>query len=135
GLEVKCYGRNGAPADGTFYTAQIAGGRPGQRFGFAFANDRQASSYTPLSTTAFNSSGGAITATRSSVGQYRIDFGGLQKASGHAENVQVTGIGTALVTCNVVGWSNSSDGLEVSVECRDGAGNLVDSRYEVMVIE
>jgi len=135
GIEVKCYDRNGAPFDGHFFTAQIAGGRAGQRFGFAFANDRQSASYTPLTSTALNSSGGAILATRSSVGHYLIDFAGLQTQIGHTENVQVTGIGTALVTCNVVRWNNSADGLEVSVECRDGASQFVDARYEVMVIE
>lgn len=63
-------------------------------------------------------------------------FTGLQKEDGHTENVQVTSMGEgALVTCHVVQWSNSADGLQVRVECRDGAAQFVDARYEVMVIE
>jgi hypothetical protein len=135
GLEVRCYDRSGAAADEMFYTVQVAGGRPGQRFGFAFANQSNSASYVPVSSTAFNSSGGAITITRPSVGHYVVDFAGLQKQGGHTENVQVTSIAQALVTCNVVGWNNSSDGLQVAIECRNGATQFVDSRYEVMVIE
>src|SRR2546429_2475842 len=135
GLEVKCYDRGGARADGTFYTVQVAGGRPGQRFGFAFANNADGTSYTPLATTAFNSSGGTIHITRPSTGHFTVDFAGLQTPSGHTENVQVSAISGSLVSCNAVDWSNSSDGLQVAVECRNGAGQFVNARYEVMVIE
>jgi hypothetical protein len=135
GLEVKCYDQKGAPTDGIFYVTQVAGGRPGQRFGFAFANNATAASYTPLTTTSFNSSGGAITITHPSVGRYVANFAGLQKQAAHTENVQVTALGGTLTMCNAVSWSNSADGLQVAIECRDGASQLVNARYEVMVIE
>ena len=40
-----------------------------------------------------------------------------------------------LSTCNVVRWDNAADGLTVVVECRDGAGQFIDSAYAVLVIE
>jgi hypothetical protein len=135
GLELKCYDRAAAPADGRFYTVQVAGGRPGQRFGFAMANNASAASYTPLASTSFNSSGGAITITHPSAGRYVANFAGLQKQAGHSENVQVTAMGGGLTTCNAVDWSNSVDGLQVTIECRNGALQLANTRYEVMVIE
>jgi hypothetical protein len=49
--------------------------------------------------------------------------------------VQVTPIGTSLTSCNVVRWNNSGNGLQAIIECRNRAGQFVDSRYEVLVIE
>ena len=47
-----------------------------------------------------------------------------------------------LSTCNVVGWKNAADGLSLTVfvECRDGAGQFInsteqDTGYTVLVIE
>jgi hypothetical protein len=117
---------------------QVAGGRPGRRLGFAWSERQGATSYTPHESSAFNSAGGAITATKSSEGQYAMHFAGLQKLPGHTEHVQVTSYGLLpglLTTCNVVRWDNVADGLTVVVECRDGGGQFVDSAYMVLVIE
>lgn len=135
GMEVKCYGANGAAADEPFSVLQLGGARLGRRFGFAVANQASTPSYVPIPSTAFNSSGGAISASRSSTGRYQMTFAGLQTLAGHGENVQATAMGAVLRTCNVVSWGNAGNGLAISIECRDGAGNLADTRYQVMVIE
>lgn len=135
GLRVRCYDTSAAPSDQRFWVVQVAGGVGNRRVGFALANLATIASYTPNASTSFNSSGGAITATRPSVGHYAINFAGLQKLAGHTENVQVTAVGPSLTTCNVVSWNNSSDGLTVRVECRNGAGGFRDSLYTVLVLE
>ena len=135
GLRVRCYDWAGAATNQGFSVLQIAGGRPGRRAGFAVASLPTTASYTPATNRSFNSSGGAITATRSAVGRYRMDFAGLQKLAGATEHVQVAAIGNLLTTCTVVNWGNSADGLAANIECRNGSGQLVDSRYDVLVIE
>jgi hypothetical protein len=64
-----------------------------------------------------------------------MNFAGLQKIGIRTEHVQVTAINSGLVTCSVVNRGNSADGLLANIECRNGSGQLVDSRYDVLVIE
>jgi probable HAF family extracellular repeat protein len=135
GLQVRCYDTSGAPADQRFWVIQVGGGLPGRRVGLALANQPTVAAYTPSTVSSFNSSGGAISANRSAPGRYTMTFTGLQKLAGHTETVQVTPVGTALRTCNVVSWGNSGSSLRVSVECRNAAGQLADTRYQVLVIE
>jgi hypothetical protein len=134
GLRVRCHDWTGATTDQGFSVVQVAGGRPGRRIGFALAYRQRTASYTPQANVSFNSAGGAITATRSSVGHYAMHFAGLQKLPGGTEHVQATSLGP-LSTCNVVRWKNAADGITVFVECRNGAGEFVDSWYNVLVIE
>jgi probable HAF family extracellular repeat protein len=138
-VEVQCHDHRGTPADRRFSILQVAGGRRGRRLGFAVADQEDAASYTPDSSTSFSSSGGAITATRSSAGRYRIDFVGQQKEPGHTETVHVTPVGTTPASCNVVAWANFEGlpvrGLSVFVECRDLASQFVDTHYQVLIIE
>jgi len=132
---VLCYDWTGAATDQGFSVVQVAGGRPGRRIGFAVAHRPHNPSYTPFANVSFNSAGGAITATKSSVGHYAMHFAGLQNLTGRTEHVQVTALSPTLATCNVVSWESSADGLTVFVECRDGAGQFMDSWYYVLVIE
>lgn len=134
-IRVRCFDAAGAPHDTHYWAMQVEGGRPGRRLGFAFTHHPTLPSYTPNLRFAFNSSGGAITATRSGVGQYAIEFTGLQKLAGHTEQVQITPWGPGPSVCNVMSWGNSATGLWVSVECRKLNGNLTDARYNVLVIE
>ena len=133
--EVRCFDYAGAPKDSPFWILQVEGGRPGRRLGFAFAHLLTTPSYTPNPALSFNSSGGAITATRLSAGRYTIEFAGLQKFAGHTENVQLTPRGSGVSLCGVVAWVNSATGLRVVVECRNKNGVFTDSRYDVLVIE
>ena len=134
-VQVRCFGSTGAPSDYYYRVLQVDGGRPGRRLGFAWANQPAAASYTPNVNYSFNSSGGAVTATRLGLGQYAVDFAGLQKVAGETENVQVTPWATASTSCNVVGWGNAGAGIRVNVECRQLNGSLTDARFNVVVIE
>ena len=134
-VQVRCFEATGAPSDYYYRVLQVDGGRPGRRLGFAWANQPAAASYTPNVNYSFNSSGGAVTVTRSGVGHYMVDFAGLQKFTGKTENAQVTPWGTKSTSCNAVGWWNSGVGLRVGVECRKLDGSFTDARFNVVVIE
>jgi probable HAF family extracellular repeat protein len=135
GLRVRCYDTTGAPADQRFWVIQVGGGVPGRRIGYALADQPTSAAYTPSAVSSFNSSGRAITARRSGPGRYTMTFAGLQKLAGHTETVQATSVRTVLRTCNVVSWGNWRAALRVFVECRNAAGQLADTRYQVLVIE
>jgi hypothetical protein len=93
---------------------------------FAYANNKLADSYTPVASGSYNSGGGPITATRSAMGVYSIEFGGLVANSG---SVQVTAYLSSNV-CTVKSWSKQ----KVNVTCFDNAGAPADSAYLVRVM-
>jgi probable HAF family extracellular repeat protein len=136
GVQVRCYDHQGAAVDSEFTVVQVAGGRPGRRLGYALANLATTPSYTPTAQASFNSSGGAITAARSAVGRYTMTFAGLATPFGGGEHVQVTPMLESIrAACNVVSWQNVGADLQIAVECRNGAGQYLDTRYDVLVIE
>jgi len=139
GVDVRCFGPTGAPWSEAYYVTQLERGRPGRRFGFAFANLPSTASYAPAAGHSYNSSGGAITVNHTSTGHYTIEFDGLQNLDGHTENVQVTPFGSDVPTaCNVVKWVNSvpSTSLLVLVECRRATTWAYhDTKFNVVVIE
>jgi len=134
---VRCFDADGLQHDTWYWALQVDGGRPGRRLGYAWANEPSTASYTPNLHYSYNSASGAITATRSAVGRYAIEFEGLQKLTGHSENVQVTPWGTGYATCKVVNWGNSATGtaFRANVECRNITGAFKDARFNVLVIE
>jgi hypothetical protein len=113
---------------------QIAGGKPGRRFATTLVHQVTLPTSSGHPDATFSSSGGAITITRSSVGRYLVELAGLQKEPGHTENVQVSALSTLPRTCNAVDIRNSATGLQVSVECRQGAA-MVDARFQLTVLE
>ncbi len=132
---IRCFDAgSGIPFDADYQVLQLGAGRPGMRFGFAFADQSTAASYTP-NTSRSHSTGGSIKATRSAVGHYAVTFTGLQKLAGHTETVQLTPFATAYVNCNVISWTSLASALKANVECRNLAGNFRDSRFEIVVIE
>jgi hypothetical protein len=72
----------------------------------------------------YNRSGGAVTVTHNSAGNYTISFAGLNLDGG---NVVVSGYGGTPTWCTVGSWSSSS----VSVRCFDAAGAPVDSYWTI----
>jgi M6 family metalloprotease-like protein len=104
------------------------------RMGFAWADQPTTASYNPDANYAYNSSGGAITVTRTGTGTYVVKFvglGGNGKAGGH---VQVTPYGSNGETANVVSWNSIGADFIVSVKCFNSAGTPVNSRYDVLVM-
>jgi hypothetical protein len=137
GLEVRCYGATGVPADLEFSVVQVAGGRPGKRVGFARALLTATASYTPDPSVSFSSSGGTITATRIGVGQYGMVFAGLGAPSPRGEHVQVSAVIDGIsATCKPTAWQTTpSNDLSITIECRNRTGQFIDARYDVLAIE
>ena len=130
-IVVRCYTSSGAPIDSRFNVLFLtSSGAAVSQLAYAYANNPSSASYTPSSTYSYNGGGGAITATRSGAGSYRMSFAGLSTTNGH---VQVTAYGSS-ATCGVNSWSPSGGALNVGVRCRDAAGAPVDTRYTVMFI-
>jgi hypothetical protein len=90
---------------------------------YAWANNSTSASYTPSRFYSNNPSGGAITATRLGVGDYRMTFTGHNMGNG---TVQATAYGSD-ARCTVGGWST----VTINVDCYDVTGARVDTRYTV----
>lgn len=93
---------------------------------YAWANEPSSASYTPSTSYSYNSSGGAITITRSGAGTYAVTFAGLAVSSG---DVQVTSYNST-ARCNVTNWGGSA----VNVACRNSSGTAVDSMFTIAVV-
>jgi hypothetical protein len=96
-------------------------------FGFVWADQPSAAAaYSPSASYSFNSTGGANTVTRLSVGSYRVDMAGLGQANG---NVQVTAYGGTSNRCKVSGWGPNGTTQSLFVRCYTAAGVAADSYF------
>jgi hypothetical protein len=121
--------------DGTTGTARVAVASDDARFGYALADQPTATGpYVPAAATRFNSGGGTIDVTRSSVGVYSVRFAGLGRQPGQRDNVQVSAYSSVLAYCKADVWSTSGADLVVPVVCFDVNGNPVDSRFTIMAL-
>lgn len=128
-VAVRCFDSAGSNADTKFSVTVFAEGSASSAsiLGFAHANDMASASYTPQATRSNNAvGGGAITATRSGAGVYKIDFGGL--ATGDIENIQVMPYGSGK-RCSISGVTDSA----VDVSCYVG-GIAADAQYTILVL-
>ena len=133
--DIACTDQAGTPMDTQFNLLVMERGRPGQRTGFAWANDPAASTYTPSPLFSSNSGGGPITAFRSGPGTYQIDFDNFIKGTG-SETVVITAHGAADRFCRTEGWGmNTATAFRVNVACYDPSGTPADSRYNIIVIQ
>jgi hypothetical protein len=126
-VNVSCF-MGGNYADARFVVTLVDEGAPTDVgiLGFAHANDKSAASYAP---TRSNNAvgGGAITATRSATGVYRMHFGGL--AIGDIRNVQITPYGSETARCVIDVWI----GPDVDVRCFGSNDSPVDAQYSIFV--
>ncbi len=111
-----------------------------QSYGFVWAYDSTADSYTPseVSSYAYNDSGSRIEITRSGPGAYEVRFDKLfvdydpnfiGQPEGELGTVQVTAYGTANRACKLAGaWDDES----IPVQCRDLAGNPADAPFTLL---
>jgi hypothetical protein len=139
GLGIQCARPgSGAPGDSPYSLLWLQRGRPSMRFGFAHANNQSSTvDYAPDTHYALNSSGGAISARRTGVGQYRVVFAGLARPPGGTETVLVSRFlaGPAPI-CDITSWGNSSaSDLTVTVSCFDVVGAPLNAQFNVLVLQ
>ncbi len=108
------------------------------RLGYALADQPAAAGpYAPVASYRFNSSGGAVTVTRDSTGNYSVRFAGLARRTGQRDNVQVTAYGAPAGTqCKLRNWySDAGTDMLVPVHCHAPglAGAAVDSRFTILL--
>jgi hypothetical protein len=129
-VNVRCFTAAGAPVD-TMFTLRYTDKHVAnsfQRGAYVWANQPATAGYTPSTTYAFHSQGNAITAARTSAGQYQIRIPNL--AALNRTSVMVTGYGATNTNCDVVSWgSNGIGGVNVNVRCQTAAGVAADSMF------
>ena len=123
---IQCYDNAGSLVDSNYAVLLMANNvtSTATLLGYAWANNSTSASYTPSTSYSFNSSGQAITATRSAAGSYAITFAGLAAIG----NVKVSAYSSSEL-CNVSSWSNTT----ANVRCYDASNTLTDTRYTVLV--
>ncbi len=136
-VDVDCFDGAGRMADRFYNILQVEQGRPGMRFGYALADQpMNTAPYSPTPSVS-NSTGGAITITRTQKGVYTVDFDGLQKpVATRTEIVQVSPY-QSIGACSIPAWPKtpSGNGLRVWVVCRNAAGQVADMSFNVVVLE
>lgn len=121
-----------ATVEGKTGTANVVMGTD-DRFGYAWADQSAAATYTPDAGYTHNSSGGGITITRSGTGAYAVTFAGLAASGAQRTAVQVSAYSTGSAHCKASGWQSSGADLVVNVRCFALAGAPSDARYTVLV--
>ena len=103
-----------------------------QAIGFVWNNNPTTKgTTTPDSSYSYNSSGGAISITRNSKGNYTVDFAGL--GDSFYSDVQVNGYGPGSDFCNVAGWySPNGTDVEIGVLCYTHAGVPADHSFTLL---
>lgn len=132
---VRCFTAGGAAVD-TMYTVRVVmnnAAHSANGNGYAWADNPTSASYTPSTMYSFNSSGGAVSITRSGVGMYAVRFSGLGGGSAGG-NVQVTAYGSNADVCKVASWSFAPTDFIANVRCFRSGGGPVDTTYSINVV-
>lgn len=125
-VHVRCFTPAGYRVNTRFTASFVNTSYLGGRFGYVWANNPTAGSYTPSTTYQFNSAGATNTITRSGVGQYTVRLPSIGSAAGH---VQVTAYGDVPARCKVVNWYPSGTAQLVNVRCFTLGGALRDTQF------
>jgi hypothetical protein len=125
-VSIACLTPAGTLADSLYTVAIVANEKfsAASVAGYAIADQPTSAAYAPAK--AFNSTNGAVSATRSAVGTYRVAFTGLTIESG---DVQVAALEGAR-DCAVGSWGSDN----VDVNCFDGTGAAADVAFSILVV-
>jgi hypothetical protein len=137
-LHIVCTGLGGGPRDAPYSLLWMQHGRPGMRFGFAWATSEASTvDYTPFADFLINSSGASVKARKTGIGHYHVVFAGLGRPAGATETILVSPLFTnADRFCDIVTWGNTgASDLFVDVACYEPVGSAIDSRFGVMVVQ
>jgi hypothetical protein len=140
--DVRCFTPAGIPADSRF-TILVSGARvylPTSRLGFVlspdFAGALTAVRLDTSGTTRNNSSGSAVYIGHNAVGDYSLQFPGLERVSGPRqgpETVQVTAVGAGPERCYLA--ADDPPGAGLNVKCTTTGGAPADSRFSVLLFQ
>ena len=125
-VTVGCYTPAGAPADAKF---TVLFTQPVNHLGYAWGDATTAARYTPYSPFASNPTGGAITIYRYQVGQYTIEWTGLDPELSGYGSPQVTTWGEGNAQCVV----RTRDTYSAAIQCYAANGVPMDTQYTVML--
>lgn len=132
-INVQCFNQNLSFTDSRYSLTVIESGASStaRTVAFATANQPAVASYTPAQ--AFSQTGGAITATRTSAGTYKINFAGVTLASNY--NLQVKAQSNDSNYC-VLGPSGPIDvDNSIFVTCYNSLGTKTDTPYSIWVVQ
>jgi hypothetical protein len=136
GTAIGCNTAGGGPGDSPFSLLWFSRGRPGLRYGYAWANNMgNTLGYSPPPDASANSSGGAITSKRTGAGTYQIVFAGLAHAPGATEGVQVSAFGSPGY-CTLASWGNSgANDLVANVTCWDTFAAPANFQFNILIVQ
>jgi Big-like domain-containing protein len=119
---VYCFAPTGVAADGQYSILLAESGTLAGRFGFTWADQPTADTYNPNPSWSGNSSGGAITITRTGTGAYTVRWAGLARTAGQLEETVMVG-------------AYGSPDLIANVRCTDLNGAAADSRFVATIVD
>jgi hypothetical protein len=137
GIGIACEGPAAGARESPFSVLWFTRGRPGSRYGYAFAQ-YPGGGATPIAPEVRgNSSGGTVTVRLTGTGTYQVVFAGLARPAGATEIVLISTFGLHGF-CNVPSWANSgTSDLAVNVTCFDPTGrpNSSNGAFNILVIQ
>jgi uncharacterized protein YjdB len=134
---VYCFSTIGLASDGQFMITLAESRILAGRFGFVWADQPTTDTYNPNPGYSDNSSGGAVTVTRTNTGDSTVRWSGLARTAGQLEEtVMVGAYGSAPRRCNVTSWEafTTADFTAV-VRCTDLNGAPADSRFVAAIVD
>jgi hypothetical protein len=136
GLGIACERFGGGVGDSPFSVLWFTRGRPGFRYGYAFAaNPGATSPYSPSPEFRSSSSGGTITSRATAAGKYQVVFAGLARPPGGTEIVLISAFGQHGF-CNVSSWANSgTNDLTINAACWAPNGAPNNTLFNILVIQ
>jgi hypothetical protein len=131
-VAVLCFDPAGFPVDSLFTMTYARNGSPLGRshaYGYAWADQPTAASYTPATHYARTGPAGPITITRLGTGIYEVFLDDV--GSDVLSDVQVSAYGGSPFQCRVDDWAPVGLGQRVDVECYRPDGTPADTFYTV----
>jgi hypothetical protein len=123
---VRCSLPDGAPVDRRFTVLYLF---PHPHVAYTYASQESTDSYSPNPRESWNPSGGGTTVTRTRVGEYIVDWPGIDPHIVEGGTVQVTGYGSDGSQCKATSLFQTG----AIVQCFAPNGSRVDADYTVML--
>lgn len=124
------------PLDAPFSVLVLDGPRPGGKSAVVYADQPTLALYQPTNS-AVKPAGSAIV-QRLGTGRYRVLLEGFHRTGAASEAFLATAVDEALAYCQVTGWTpalQQGDVASVEVDCGDGFGNYLDTRFSLLGIQ